>query len=176
MIKIYQKTFAVTKNAGFTLIELLVVVLIVGILSAVAMPQYQKAVEKSRAAEALLNLRTVLNGMNLYQMANGNVSRSLDDLPLQAPGERVDERTRRTAYFTYDIRNFDNPHLGYEAVATRRNCTGGVCNYYIYRYSNTTLACVACTKAAQTVCASLCRSSVFQDHSGGYTVCTIPAS
>ena len=56
---------------GFTLIELLVVVLIIGILSAVALPQYQKAVFKSRFAEAFTNLKTISEAVKLCEMENG---------------------------------------------------------------------------------------------------------
>ncbi len=69
-------------NVGFTLIELLVVVLIIGILAAVALPQYTKAVEKSRAAEAMQILGDIATAESIYYMSNNKYTTSLGDLDL----------------------------------------------------------------------------------------------
>ena len=65
---------------GFTLIELLVVVLIMGILASVAMPQYFKSVEKSRAAEATSVLSSIASAQERAYMQKGSYVTSLSDL------------------------------------------------------------------------------------------------
>ena len=74
-----------TATAGFTLIELLVVVLIIGILAAVAVPQYEKVVEKTRAMEAVGLVRSVRQAQELYYMQNSRYASSLDSLTLSFP-------------------------------------------------------------------------------------------
>ncbi|WP_458402083.1 pilin [Candidatus Avelusimicrobium sp.] len=68
-----QKHLSMTPcfNKGFTLIELLVVVLIIGILSAVALPQYQKSVARADAAQLLTAIKSYKNAADEWILANG---------------------------------------------------------------------------------------------------------
>ncbi len=71
---------------AFTLIELLVVVLIIGILSAVALPQYRVAVAKSKFANMYSVARAYIRAAEIYQVETGNWPESFDVLAIDMPG------------------------------------------------------------------------------------------
>ena len=87
-----------TGSLGFTLIELLVVVLIIGILASVALPQYNKAVLKSRAVEAKSMMRAISQARERYYLENGVWPTSFGDLDLSFVNENGSLVS--TAYFT----------------------------------------------------------------------------
>lgn len=71
------------KQKGFTLIELLVVVLIIGILVAVALPQYQKAVYKSRYAALKPLVYTLIEAEKIHLLEFGQYTTNFADLAIE---------------------------------------------------------------------------------------------
>ena len=86
-----MKNANISRLGGFTLIELLVVVLIIGILAAMALPQYFKAVERSRMAEAVTLMDSIVKAQRrkfLQKNRYADDFRGLDVSPKGATGFR----------------------------------------------------------------------------------------
>ena len=71
---------------GFTLTELLVVVLLIGILAAVALPQYQIAVLRARFSQVVTAVNALKESENRYWLANGTYTMDRDNLDIEFAG------------------------------------------------------------------------------------------
>lgn len=151
------------QKRGFTLIELLVVVLIIGILSAVALPQYQKAVEKSRIMALMPNLRTLKNALEMYYMANGQYpDDSVADLDISIQGctpEGGGELKCGNACFNYNGGNTFTSDSISAMVGKEVNCgsLAGSSTYIIWflDYSRADAGKIRCSSKVSGVCESL---------------------
>lgn len=147
---------------GFTLIELLVVVLIIGILAAMAMPQYFKAVERSRMTEAVTLLGNVAQSQQRkFMQINKFASdyRAMDVAPKGATGASYYTKTSSGNGFKVTLNAANNVYTDGYAEAQRWN-NGTTTLQYPYTlkryYAGTATECTGTNEEAQALCADFC--------------------
>ena len=119
--KLLQHFAGKKANGGFTLIELLVVIIIIGILSAIALPSFLNQANKARASEAKAYTGSMNRGQQAYYMENGNFAYngapdvSSDDIAFSVLGLGI---TQNTDNYIYQIASILNDATG-SVVANR---------------------------------------------------------
>ena len=151
---------------GFTLIELLVVVLILGILAAMAMPQYFKAVERSRMSEAVSLLSSIASAQQRKYLQINKYSEKYKGLDVVPQGEfSEDDKTFYTKGADgngFEIKLAGTTYTAGQATATRAangssSDTGLNYQYSLSRYyaSNDT-TCTGGNNNGKALCADFC--------------------
>ena len=134
------------RRGGFTLIELLVVVLIIGILSAVALPQYRVAVERARVGKALPVLRSILDARERSFLANGTYSTDLEELDIAM------SYTSKQAY--EQGLEYTGTPIGYFRLPEGSSCIYASLGTVVIDFCPQRKSCYAGTQVGDRVCAS----------------------
>lgn len=107
---------------GFTLLEVLIVVIIIGILAAIALPQYITTIEKARSGEAVANIGSIRTSIDRYWYQNASINEDLDYLDIDNPNNVAN----KLYSYTIDAAGTDASTRVYTITATRTAPSGTI--------------------------------------------------
>lgn len=114
---------------GFTLLEVLIVVIIIGILVAIALPQYTTTLEKSKSAEAAANVGSLRTSLDRYWYQSGSVTTDLSSLDIDNPNSVTNK------LYTYSITDDGTSATTRKYTVTGTRTAGG--NTYWVKWAQT---------------------------------------
>ena len=156
-----------THQKGFTLIELLVVVLIIGILASMALPQYFKAVERSRMSEAVSWLSHIAQAQQRKFLQVNRYANSFMGLDVGPAGvdsyqfyTKGDVSTGEGGNgFRIYLSNgsTNNSNFGVAERVSNGSTNGLQYSYTLVRYyQETPVTCIGNNEKGQELCADFC--------------------
>ena len=144
------------KKFGFTLIELLTVVVILGILTSIALPQYRKAIQRTENANALTNLKTIFDSAKRFKSTTSHWPTAFNQLDVELLDVSEEGNMGEFQY------TFTNTNEG--TASACRLANGSAANTYClhahYRQNGRrdVYTCEYAREKFQSLCDSLCRT------------------
>lgn len=120
--KMIKRIHGAKNDKGFTLIELMVVVIIIGILAAVAIPQFVGQTDKAKEKAAKADLKMIGNALEMYYNENNDYPSALSGLspdylkkvPSKSPWNTDYDYTKNSrTSFTLSVANSAGTNLYY---------------------------------------------------------------